>query len=159
MKILIITMILMMSFSAMAQDFAEATCGEVRKIGNGKILKRLEPNFFGINPKYVLKTKFENNVELSSSHFFSGIQMPELTDKRKTVFTGFSDKEKFRTSKTEIKAALKEAHTVWACVGEIKIPLKYSGRHAFYSTVSLEDAIAKFNKQANRHRGNIKITW
>jgi hypothetical protein len=151
---------MMFSFSTMAQNLAEATCGEVRRAGNGKILKRLQPNLFGINPKYVLKTKFENHMEISSYHFFSNVPIPELKHQRKTAFTGFSDKEKFITSKNELKQALKDHHTIWACVGEIRIPLKYYGNHAFYSDVSLEDAIEKFTKQARRHTGSsIRVNW
>lgn len=152
MKLPFALLLLMMSFSTFAQDFAEATCGEVRKVSNGKILKRLQPSFFGLNSKFVLKTKFENYTKLRSYHFFQDAPVDDAIQERKSVYTAFSDKEKFRTSKQGMKAALKNSTSVWACVGEINIPLKYRGRHAFFSEISLEDAIAKFKKQAKRHQ-------
>ncbi len=155
MKSFLLFIVMMLSFSAFAQYDITATCGEVRSAGNGRILRRLQPSFFGLNAKYGLKTKFENYVELSSAHFISDAVMPTLSDHNKKVITFFSDKTKFKKAKAELKESLKASHTVWACVGNIDIALKYKGRHAYVSTTSLEDAIAQFKKQVKRHSGSI----
>ena len=136
----------------------EATCGEVRKTGNGKILRRLEPNLFGINAKFVLKTKFENHVVLNE-YSCSKKEMnvfPLTNGERKTAFTKFSDKEKFVSLKKEFKAEIKKSkksrETLYACVGHIKVePMKYSGSHVFFNSESTDAAVEQMRRQARRH--------
>lgn len=150
MKTLLFLALTSLSVQAMAGT-TEATCGEVKKVSNGKILKRLQPSIFGINAKFVLKTKFYNYITLNESNVAQDISAGELTHKQESAFTAFSDKEKFLAAKKDLKSALKKSNSVWACVGHISIPLKYEGSHAYVSEISLEDAMEQFKKQVKRH--------
>ncbi len=159
MKALVFLALMALSFQVFSQG-TEATCGEVRKASNGKILKRLEPNLFELNSKFVLKTKFYNYINLREDSRSDDLVYGDLTKERETAYTAFSMKDKFLAAKKDLKTALKRSNTVWACVGHISISFKYEGSHAYVSEISLEDAIAKFNKQYKRHAPKpLRITW
>ncbi len=144
------------SFCALAQAFTiNMNCGEVIKARNGKILKRLEPSIFGLNSKYVLMTKFNNPIGYTvngSSEDNYDLILGEVEQKS---FTAFSLKDKFRTQKKMIKEAIKKAKAdgsdLYACVGQIRVPLKYSGSHVYLSHDSIDEAMKKMIKQGARH--------
>lgn len=134
------------------------TCGEVLKAGSGKLLNRLEPSFFGINDKFVLKTKFENSVDIQETGLTlrEPDQIVNHNEGSKIAYTRFSLRSKFRNLKSELKRELKQAKesgtTLYACVGYIKVNIfKYLGSHVETSTVSLDEAIEKMRSRARKH--------
>lgn len=137
---------------------ANMVCGEVKKIRNGKILKRLEPGLWGLNAKYVLTTKFENAIGYIDSstekHRFTTTTFTHDTINK--THTYFSLKDKFqklkRSFKMEFLKAKKSKKSLYACVGDIKVnPAKYKGSHVFYSYESIDEARLLFRSQAIRH--------
>ena len=151
-------MILFSSFVHASYYDLKMTCGEVLKTGNGKLLQRLEPSFFGINDKYVLRTKFINYVEINE--VISKKEKPETPSIVNTgkiiTYTNFSLKEKFKDLKVKFKNELKESKRLnlplYACVGHIDVvPFKYKGSHVYYSQKSLKDAIKQMRDKAKKH--------
>jgi hypothetical protein len=145
-----------MGFTTFAQAYSiDMTCGEVIKARNGKILKRLEPNLFGINAKFTLMTKFNNPI----GYIISGTSEDRYTTSTfnayKKTFTYFSLKPKYIREKTKIKNAVKlskaQGKELYACVGHIDVSMKYSGSHVYLSNESVEDAMKKMIKQGARH--------
>lgn len=153
----LLTLVLFTSFAHASSYDLTMTCGEVKSAGNGKLLKRLEPSVFGINAKYVLKTKFSSYVEIHESR--TSIPKDEILDlinDDQTALTYFSDKHKFNEQKTElqkaIKLAKKKKETLYACVGRLHVqPFKYTGSQVFFSTESVEAAALKMRKLAKKH--------
>ena len=144
------------SISAFASGRIEMVCGQVIKARSAKLLKRLEPSIFGLNPKYVLMTKFDNPIGFSEEHSketYSSVSYN--SDDLEKVYTGFSWKSKFKVLKNNLRAALKDANksheNLFACVGTIQAIFKYSGSEVFYSTDSLEAAKEKMRGQLRRH--------
>lgn len=154
---LLLTLLVFTTFAHASSYDLQMTCGEVKSAGNGKILKRLEPSVFGINAKYVLKTKFSSYVEINES----GAKIPkeeilDLINDDQTALTYFSDKAKFNQQKSElqkaIKLAKKQKDTLYACVGRLHVhPFKYTGSQVFFSTESVEAAAMKMRKLAKKH--------
>jgi hypothetical protein len=158
-------LILLLAFSitsaAHATNFSsylmKATCGELVKVGNGKLLKRLEPNIFLTNPKYVLRAKFVSPVVINET----GDKDSKPSEARaypsnNIAYVGFSISEKFDLNKKVLKLALKTAkkmdQPLYACVGNVNVsPLKYKGNEVSFSLDSVEDALAKMRKVARRH--------
>lgn len=133
-------------------------CGEVKKVRNGKLLKRLEPNFLGLNAKFVLTTKFIDPVGYveTSSYDDRFDTIPFSSSDMDKTHTYFSLKDKFLKIKGEFKAAVKKAKKekkpLYACVGSIDVePFKYKGAHVYYSFDSIENARAQMRAQAVRH--------
>ncbi len=130
-------------------------CGEVMKVRNGKILKRLEPGLWGLNAKYVLTTKFENAIGYIDSskekHRFNTTTFTHNTINK--THTYFSLKDKFQKLKRNFKMeSLKAKKSLYACVGDIKVnPAKYKGIHVYYSYDSIDEARLLFRSQAIRH--------
>lgn len=153
----LIAVLLFTSFAHASYYDMNVTCGEIKSAGNGKILKRLQPSVFGINSKYVLKTKFRSYVEINET----GFKIPsdarlDLVYDNQTSLTYFSDKDKFLSLKKELKDAIKKSkkkdEPLYACVGRIEIyPLKYKGSQVFTSTDSVEDALRKARKLVKKH--------
>ncbi len=148
----------LLTLSGLASAYTlDYSCGEVKRVSNGKILNRLEPNLFGLNPKFVLKTKFiqgESYIETGYSFGrYNAVSQKQLNNE--AVYTRFSLKPKFKKLKAKIKSDLKKAKRkdipLYACVGRIDISFKYSGAHVYTSFESMEDAQKKMRKQAKRH--------
>lgn len=143
----------LISVSAFAYSDIQFSCGVVKNIGNGKLYRRLEPNMFGMNDKFVIRTKF---VSGKSYKIYEGVNDLVVSDmSRKVVNTNFSFKHKFQEVKREAREMLKEAKDLekdlYGCAGHIRIPLKYSGSHVYTSHDSLEDALDQFLRQVERH--------
>jgi hypothetical protein len=134
-----------------------ATCGEVVKAKSGELLRRLEPGFFGVNDKYVLKTTFVKPIQINE--ILEKKDVPSNTGfsvSNEDAFTSFSDKEKFLHLRNGLKKAIKAADKkniqLFACVGKLKVfPFKYSGSEVFWSEKSLDDAISQIRKKARIH--------
>ena len=136
----------------------EMTCGEVAKVRNGKILRRLEPSIFGINDKYVLRTKFQSGTDIYETGSCTVFPAnPDLSGvPNKIVFTKFADKQKFQELRDDLKDELRIAKQtgvpLFACVGHISVtPFRYKGSQVYHSTISIEDAIEQMRAQARRH--------
>jgi hypothetical protein len=137
---------------------ANMVCGEVKKVRNGKILKRLEPGLWGLNAKYVLTTKFIDAIGfIDSSTEKDRFNTATFShDSINKTHTYFSLKDKFqklkRNFKEELKKSKKNNRPLYACVGDIKVsPAKYKGSHVYYSNESIEEARLLFRSQAIRH--------
>ncbi len=134
------------------------TCGIVKKVKCAKPFKRLEPGFFGINQKYVIKTKFRDarGYAVSGHHSGSRKEVRYHTPRLKKVFTYFSLKRKFKEIKDDFKAEYARAKAdnrdLYACEGYINVtPLRYKGSHIYYSYESIEDAKSKMIRKAEYH--------
>lgn len=134
------------------------TCGKVKKVKCAKPFKRLEPGFFGINQKYVIKTKFKDarGYAVSGHNRGSNKQVQYHTPRLKKAFTYFSLKKKFKEIRDDFKAELARANAdkrdLYACEGYINVtPLRYKGSHIYYSYESIEDAKAKMIRKAEQH--------
>ncbi len=136
----------------------QMTCGEVAKVRNGKILRRLEPSLFGTNDKYVLRTKFLSGTDINENGSCNVFPAnPDLSGvSNKINFTNFGNKQKFQELKYDLKNELRNAKQtgvpLFACVGHISVsPLRYEGSQIYHSTISIEDAIEQMRAQARRH--------
>ena len=134
------------------------TCGKVKKVKCAKPFKRLEPGFFGINQKYVIKTKFRGARGFAVSGLNRGqnTQVEYKTPRLNKAFTYFSLKKKFKEIRDDFKAELKRAkqddRKLYACEGYINVkPLRYKGSHIYYSYESIEDAKSKMIRKAEYH--------
>lgn len=134
------------------------SCGEVKKVKCAKPFKRLEPAFFGINQKYVIKTKFRHARGYAISAYNRGdyTQVKYKTPRLNKAFTYFSLKKKFKKIRDDFKAELKKAkedgRKLYACEGYINVkPLRYKGSHIYYSYDSVEDAKDKMISKAEQH--------
>lgn len=133
------------------------TCGELVKAGNGKILKRLQPSLFGINSKYILRTKFIAPVVINE--IVSKGERPadiRMTSDSEVAYTAFSNFYKFDERKQILKKALKISRKaklpLYACAGHVDVfPFKYSGSEVTVSAESLDAAIEAMRKIARRH--------
>ena len=148
--------LLVLGFSTFAQAYTiSMTCGEVVKARNGKILKRLQPSFFGLNSKFVLMTKFNNQVGYMISGSSNDIYNTATFNADRKSFTNFSLKDKYQAEKRKIKNAFKKSRIdgsdLYACVGHVNVAFKYSGSHVFLSNESVEDAMKKMINQGARH--------
>jgi len=153
-SILLISMFI--STTVFASGRIEMVCGQVTKARSAKLLKRLEPSFFGLNPKYILMTKFNDPIGFSEEHSKDTYSSVSYTSEDlEKVYTGFSWKNKFKVLKSSVRSALKSAskaqENLYACVGTIQAVFKYSGTEVFYSTDSLEAAKEKMRHQLRRH--------
>jgi hypothetical protein len=149
--------LLVLGFSTFAQAYSiNMTCGEVVKARNGKILKRLEPGFWGLNAKFVLMTKFDNPIGYNIRGTSKSRYNTATFEAEEKTYTYFSLKPKYRALKKEIKNAVKKKNkdgsNLYACVGHIDVSLRYYGSHVYLSTDSVEDAMKKMIKQGARHQ-------
>jgi hypothetical protein len=163
MKFVLVMMMALLSQSVFAASLVTSysilmKCGKVEKVKCAKPLKRLEPGLFGINQKYVIKTKFYNGqgYAISSSDEGHYTQVEYTVPKMNKAFTYFSLKKKFKTIlndfKTEFKRAKEDGRDLYACEGYINVtPLRYKGSHIYYSYESIEDAKAKMIRKAEQH--------
>lgn len=89
----------------------QMTCGDVAKVRNGKILRRLEPSLFGINDKYVLRTKFLSGTDINETGSCTVFPAnPDLSGvPNKINFTKFGNKQKFQELKYDLKSELRNA--------------------------------------------------
>lgn len=137
-------------------NYIEYTCGTVHKLKNGKILRRLIPDPFGITKKYVLKTKLRDAKRYTYVKINRNQQVLESERiKKETVYTAFSSKRKFqllkRGAKDSLKLAKRYDQKLYACVGRIEIPIRYYGAHIYWSSESLEAAKEQMDHQIQRH--------
>ena len=61
----------------------EMISGDLNKAGSGKIHRRLESNLFGMYSKYVHKSKYNFNVEISENNFSKKLFMIRLLSPQK----------------------------------------------------------------------------
>lgn len=154
-----ILMMTLLSTSAFAGVYdIKMTCGEVAKVGNGDLLKRLEPNLIGLNAKFALKTKFKRAIDIHETAMKK--DKPKVPTfqyaEKKTALTYFSLKDKFQDQKYDFKEELSETRRLgvplYACVGHISVfPFKYEGSHVFFTRKSYKEAVNLMRKQARRH--------
>jgi hypothetical protein len=163
MKKIILILAVLISNSVMAQSFLSSysidmICGTATKASNGKMFKRFEPEYFGLNGKYVLKTKFENSIgiKVSGKDIDLYDETTYVPEQLNTTFTYFRTISKFRFFKKSLKKILKKNSRikvpVYTCTGYIMVaPFKDLGAFVFSSTQSIEEAKTKMRKHAEKN--------
>lgn len=138
----------------------QMSCGEVKKVRCAKPFKRLEPGFFGINQKYVIKTKFKKigavGYTVAGNTYSDRQQIEFHTPRVHKAYTYFSLKKKFQKIRDDFKSEFKKAKSenvpLYACEGYIHVmPFKYRGSHIYYSYESIQDAKLKLINKAEQH--------